>query len=137
VIELAAVLLVDRGGRVLLQLRDGNAPTWPDRWALPGGHIEPGESILDAGHRELLEETGLRADLAYYTTQDLPEPPRRKHYLIGGTTATQDDVILGEGVAMVFTTPADALDGRIFTPGTPEVLATFFHSAAYHALTSP
>lgn len=27
-------------------------------WELPAGHIEPGESAMDAGHRELFEETG-------------------------------------------------------------------------------
>jgi 8-oxo-dGTP pyrophosphatase MutT (NUDIX family) len=137
VIELTAVLLVDRSGRVLLQLRDGDAPNWPHRWGLPGGHVETGESFLDAGHRELLEETGLRADLVHYTTQNLPEHGRRKHYLMGATAATAADVILGEGAAMVFTAPADALDGRPFTPGTVDVLGAFFDSPAYQALAGP
>lgn len=29
-----------------------------DTWEIPGGHREPGESILDAARRELYEETG-------------------------------------------------------------------------------
>ena len=41
------VLLVERG--------DGYG------WAVPGGHVEPGESGLDAAVRELAEETGLDA----------------------------------------------------------------------------
>lgn len=33
-----------------------------DRWDLPKGHVDPGESDLEAAFRELEEETGISAD---------------------------------------------------------------------------
>jgi len=50
----ASVVVVDGQGRIVLQRRRDN-----DKWALPGGVMELGESIADCARRELLEETGL------------------------------------------------------------------------------
>jgi 8-oxo-dGTP diphosphatase len=49
-------LVVDANRRVLLVRFEFPTAT---RWALPGGGLEPGESHLDALHRELREEVGL------------------------------------------------------------------------------
>ena len=43
---------------MLLQQRTDN-----QRWGLPGGAIEFGESILEALHREVMEETGLTIEV--------------------------------------------------------------------------
>lgn len=54
--ELAVLCLVRRGNQILLQNRV--KPDWKG-YALPGGHVEPGESFVDAVIREMREETGL------------------------------------------------------------------------------
>jgi|SRR5215475_2264006 len=135
-IELTAVMLIDRRGRLLLQLRDVEAPTWPNVWGLPGGHLEPGESPATAALRELREETGLYADdgLVPYDEQRMSDIGRRKHYFYGVTSARPEDVVLGEGAAMEFTPASDVLDGRPYTPGTAEMLARFLGSAEYRSL---
>lgn len=55
VLVAAGVALMDGAGEILLLERhDGE-------WDLPGGHLEPGESLAETAARELLEETGLTA----------------------------------------------------------------------------
>ncbi|GAA5513594.1 NADH pyrophosphatase [Deinococcus carri] len=53
----ANVLVTDEAGQLLL-LRHGGA----GGWTLPGGSLEPGESLAECARRELFEETGLEAD---------------------------------------------------------------------------
>ena len=56
-VELTTLCLVRRGKELLLQNRVKK--DWQG-YALPGGHVEPDESIVDAVIREMKEETGLR-----------------------------------------------------------------------------
>lgn len=55
-VELATICLVYKNNKVLLQNRVKE--DWKG-YALPGGHIEPGESVVESVIREVKEETGL------------------------------------------------------------------------------
>ncbi|MBQ6249963.1 MAG: 8-oxo-dGTP diphosphatase [Oscillospiraceae bacterium] len=55
-VELTVLCLITDGDRMLLQNRVKK--DWQG-YTLPGGHVEPGESFVDAVVREMKEETGL------------------------------------------------------------------------------
>ncbi|MEU7019227.1 NUDIX domain-containing protein [Streptomyces sp. NPDC046203] len=57
----AGVVVLDEAGRVLLGLHRSGV------WELPGGAVEPGESVEEAAVRELAEETTLVAEPADVT----------------------------------------------------------------------
>lgn len=54
-----AYIILLQGNDMLVTLQDGSPP----EFQLPGGGIDPGESLLPALHREVLEETGWRVEV--------------------------------------------------------------------------
>ncbi|XP_063172764.1 nucleoside diphosphate-linked moiety X motif 17 [Candoia aspera] len=66
-----AVLLESPGRKVLLTRRARTLSIFPNVWVPPGGHIELEEQLLDAGLRELREETGLRLQDGEFTWHPL------------------------------------------------------------------
>jgi 8-oxo-dGTP diphosphatase len=111
-----AVIARDDGRLLLIQR--GNEPG-RGLWSLPGGHVEPGESEVDAVAREVLEETGLRVHVA-----GLAGRVQRGRYDIADYFAT---VVGGDLQAAT-----DALDARwadprelAVTPGLVETLTAW------------
>jgi 8-oxo-dGTP pyrophosphatase MutT (NUDIX family) len=63
-----SILVRDRQGRSLLQMRDGKARSSPLLWGFWGGALEPGDADhLHAASRELEEELGIVAHPADFT----------------------------------------------------------------------
>lgn len=58
VVPSANVVVVNDDGEILLIRRSDN-----DNWALPGGAMDPGESLPDCALRETFEETGIRVEV--------------------------------------------------------------------------
>lgn len=57
-ITVDALIRLEDGGIVLVERRFP-----PAGWALPGGFVDPGESLFQAVKREALEETGLDVEV--------------------------------------------------------------------------
>lgn len=66
------VLAFDDAGRLLLVRHSYHQP---DRWLLPGGGLARGENPVEAGTRELLEETGCHLADGLWIGTDLRRMP--------------------------------------------------------------
>lgn len=113
--EFSSVILVDPRGWLLLQERDSDPVIDPDRWGLPGGHLDEGEDPEACAYRELEEETGVRLEsgLGWWRDVEVFHEAYGSHdvchVFLGATTLTDDDIVCGEGRRIVFVDPAEAL----------------------------
>ncbi|MFB7647148.1 NUDIX domain-containing protein [Streptomyces sp. NPDC056084] len=114
----ADVVVTTTDGQVLL-IERGWDP-FRGQWALPGGHVDPGETSRTAAARELAEEAGVYAapeELAQVGTWDAPGRDPRGRYVtvayrltvLSGTT-----VEAGDDAVNVRWWPLDALPPLAF-----------------------
>jgi 8-oxo-dGTP diphosphatase len=79
--RVGSAVVVRDGETILLGIRKKE----PNRgkWVLPGGRIEPFESIADAARREIAEETGLLIDVnEQIGTFEIVAPPHEHRLII-------------------------------------------------------
>ena len=139
VATVAAVILVDAAGRVLLQLRDSAAPVFPDKWSLVGGHLEAGEEPERGARREVLEESALAVNGPLEPVFEglLPSGLGSgvTHWFVyaAPTTASDDQIVVGEGADIAFVAPerTRALD---LTPSAALLLPGFLGSPLHRDL---
>ena len=116
------VLLTIRQGALSVLLVQRGVEPFLGSWALPGGFVEPGETVTTAAHRELAEETGLATfdghieQLATYA--DPGRDPRGRVASIAhlGFVPDLPVPVAGSDAAAVRWWPVDeALDGSALT----------------------
>ena len=105
-------LIVGPSGRLLLI----RTHKWRDRWGVPGGKVEGGETLLAAVHREVHEETGLALTEVVWApvseALDHPEFHRSAHFVLLNFVArsSDEDVTLNdEAQAYAWLTVTEAL----------------------------
>lgn len=128
---LAASAAVLRGDRILLATR-GRAPL-RDLFSLPGGLVEPGETLAEAALRELREETGVAAEvIAPIRPIEFIEPEAdgrvRHHYVICPHAARwlSGDGVPGEEAGSIRWFREDEIETVQTTPGLLPVLRAAF-----------
>jgi 8-oxo-dGTP diphosphatase len=96
------VILVDREGRLLLQLREAKQGiALPGVWSVPGGALETGESPVEGARRELQEETGQAVESLHFVGS--VRPARRTAYVFsGGARFAEGAIVVGEGQVFRF-----------------------------------
>lgn len=125
--KVGASIAVYRDGEVLIVERA--KPPLAGVWSLPGGHVEPGEAAADAAVRELLEETGVTAEvLGVAGTREIirktAEGHVEAHYVIiahAGIWRSGEPVAASDVSAARFVDPAELSHYRM-TEGAGEII---------------
>ena len=127
--------LIFRGNKVLLAERAGQP--MQGQWSLPGGVVEVGETLLEALHREVLEETSLRVTEARFfevferIMRDATGEPEYHYVLIDYLcSVAPGDARAGDDVSKCVWAARDDLARYEITAGTGEVIERAFDALA-------
>jgi len=118
IIDVAVGVIVRPDGQVLLGSRPDGKP-WPGWWELPGGKIEPGETVHAALARELDEEIGIRVTRAtpwVVHVHAYPKSTVRLHFC--RVSGWEGEPHGRENQALCWMPPSEALTRKDLLPAT-------------------
>ncbi|MDX3490603.1 NUDIX hydrolase [Streptomyces sp. ID05-18] len=139
-IRYTADVVCVRGGDVLVIERGWDPHKGMN--ALPGGHVDPGESSRAAAARELLEETGVQVDASDLTlvgVWDAPDrDPRGRYITVAYLVTVPDDTTAhaGDDAAAVRWVPLNAPGSLAFDHGQIVATARRQHLACSGAIST-
>lgn len=122
--HLAVGAIVVHGGALLMVQRA--EPPAAGKWSVPGGRVEAGEWIVDAVRREVLEETGLKIEVAELA--GIFEVPGDPHYVVMDYLATVLDDSpprAADDAAAVAWVPLEDISSLQCTPRLVEALTAW------------
>lgn len=124
---LAVSTAIFRDGKVLLARR-GAKPSI-GLWTLPGGRVEPGETLSDAAAREVMEEVGVACSIigiasAIDVIQHAPDGALKAHYVVVTHAAywVSGEPMTGPEAAEVGWFAPDSLPVSETTPGLQPII---------------
>jgi 8-oxo-dGTP diphosphatase len=120
-----ATVAVIHDNHLLLLKRGDTAPWMPNKYCLPGGGVEPNESLVHAASRELYEET--RIVVMPKNMQSITVNYRNNNKIVFVTTVTSAKVVLNfEHSDYVWATIRDIVSYKI-VPGLSATILTLIH----------
>jgi len=103
-VDVGVVVILETSDKnILLTRRAKHMRTFPGIWVPPGGHVEEGETLIEAGLRELHEETGLKINKSMKSSRILclwesvypyilsMGQPKRHHIVVYMIVRVKDD----------------------------------------------
>ncbi|MBU2167011.1 MAG: NUDIX hydrolase [Alphaproteobacteria bacterium] len=120
----AAVGVICLRGQDVLLIRRGKPPRLGE-WSLPGGRVEPGETLRHAALRELVEETGVKAELGpLVDVVDGIFPDSGRHYVLVDFAARwqSGEPVAGDDAADARFWPLDQVEHHVAWSETVRVI---------------
>lgn len=103
--NVAAIILTNERGEILLQKKDASYKRWPGRWSLIGGGLEYDENPAEALKREVKEEIGYDVKgMDLFTIYDYADAERqgKMHIYTAKFDAPISSISVGEGAGFAF-----------------------------------